>query len=157
MKNDIYTSIVAILLLFMMNVIRGAINDSLGYRYGLSDVSGSLIMIAIVVSFYLLTARIKMKLRKSLRLPILRVIFWLIIAYPLLVTSTGHYQTADFINASIPLLCFLANTIALEVSNYSWVSDSQFHLWGVYILGVSIYLFAVLELSAQITKRLEQC
>lgn len=153
MKKDAYIAITAIIIFTLMNVIGGLINDSLGYSYGLDRVFESTPLLIIFSFFYWLTSLWKIRLRTSLRLPIIRTIFWIIISIPLFRNSDSAMAAGDFIDAAIPSFCFLTNTIGIQLNDISWLSDLRFNLWGIMILGVSIYQFITLEISTVIINK----
>lgn len=156
MRTDIYIALIAVFLFFCGNVAGGLLNDHLGYYPGTNQIMSSLVLIVTFCSLQYLLARTDISLRKSLRLPVLRAIFWIIISWPLLDESYQPFHEADFIDAIIPSFCFLASTIALETNEITWLRETRFGLWGIYILGVTIYQIVVLELSELIFKSFQR-
>lgn len=62
--------------------------------------------------------------------------------------------TADLIDAVIPAFFFLTNTIGLLLKDIAWLGEVRFGLWGIMILGVSIYQFITLEISTLIVNKI---
>jgi hypothetical protein len=62
--------------------------------------------------------------------------------------------SGDFIDAVIPTFCFLTNTIGLLLKDIAWLGEIRFVLWGILILGVSIYQIVILEISTLIINKI---
>ena len=154
MKTDLYIGLTAITLLSIINIIGGLINDSLGHYYGIDEVLNSIIIFPFFGFFYWLTSLWKIRIRKSFRFPIIRAIIWLIIAIPIIKESQGAMASADLIDAVIPHFCVLITMLALYIKDYDWLSEIRFPLWGIMIIGVSIYQILILEVSKLIIKKI---
>jgi len=139
-----------------MNLIGGVVNDNLGYYPGSDGLFSSLILFLLFGLIHLVISQIRMRIRKSLRLPMIRTLFWVIIALPLLLENSKSFHQADLIDAIIPSFCFLASTFAMKLNEVQWLSEIRFSLWGVYIIGVSCYQILVLELSSRIINKIEK-
>jgi hypothetical protein len=154
MKKDLYIALTSIVIFTLMNAIGGLINDSLGYYYGLDQVLESIPLFLIFGLFYWLSSLLKIKLRKSLRLPVIRTLFWALISIPIFTSGSNTMASGDFIDAVIPTFCFLTNTIGLLLKDIAWLGEIRFVLWGILILGVSIYQIVILEISTLIINKI---
>jgi len=156
MRTDIYIALIAVFLFMCGNLAGGLINDHLGYYPGTNEIMSSLVLIVAFCSLHYILARTDISFRKSLRLPVLRAIFWIIISWPLFDENHKPFHEADFIDAIIPSFCFLASTIAIETYEITWLRETRFGIWGIYVLGVTIYQILVLELSEVIFKSFQR-
>lgn len=156
MKNDLYTGLLAFTFFNVINFIGAIVNDSLNYYFGINELSYSFISTSFFCLFYFLSTRISMKLRKSLRIPILRGVFWLLNTLPIILNPDGNnISNADAIDLLIPSFCFFVNTINVNLYSFEWIYNTRFDLWGIIVIGVSLYQYLVLEISSQIVFRIQ--
>lgn len=153
MYKDISIAFVSILIFTSINILSGIINDMLGFYYGLNQVIDSIPLFIIYGFLYWLTSLINIRLRKSLRLPIIRTLLWILISIPLLTNGSNALATGDLIDAVLPFFFLLTNPLVHLLNSITWLREIRFGLWGVMILSVSVYQFFILEVSTFIVNR----
>ena len=95
--------------------------------------------------------RIKSNLRKSLRTPFFRTVFWLIIAIPFLGNNPiSQMASGDFIVEILPFTCFYLSLLEPYFEGFHWMV----YIVTVYIFGIAIYQVIVLEISRFQAERL---
>jgi hypothetical protein len=154
MKRDAYAALVMVIIFTLGNLIAGLINDAHGIYLGAKDAIQSSLFFVFFGFFFWLSCIPRIRIRKSLRLPLVRAIFWTFVSIGLWYgDASSQMATADFIDATIPLFCFFTNTIGLVEQKFIWTTNSHFHVIGVYIIGVTLYQIAVIELSYLIVSK----
>jgi len=154
MKKDLYISLIAIGSFFCVNLLGASMNGLFRIYPGFDQLLSSIFLIFLFAVFHFVFSRIQIATRKTLRLPLIRTVFWTIIALPILLNKPATFQDADFIDAIIPSFCFLASGCAMLVQEIEWIQKTNFTLWGIYILGVSLYQILVLELTTKIVDKI---
>lgn len=156
MKNDAYIALVAVIIFTTVNFIGGLVNDAKGYAFGTDKVIECIPFHLIFGFMYWLTCLPKIRIRKSLRLPILRTIFWTLIAIGMWTgDSLGQMAAGDFMDAAIPPFCFFINTIGLALNDIEWLRDLNFYVIGISIIGVTFYQILVLELATMSIEKIK--
>ena len=153
MKRNAYIALIALLIFTIINLIGGITNSAKGYAWNTNDVIEIIPLHLIFCFLFWLTSIPNIKIRKTLRLPIIRLIFWTLIAisYWTSKSTLSQMATGDFIYDTIPAFCFFINTIGLSLIN-----NSDVYLIGVLIIGVTVYQIMVLELAALIMNKIKR-
>ena len=152
-RQDLYISIISIVIFTLLNFIGGIINEFYNFSsYGLTKVLETVPLFFIFGSCHFVLSQWESRLRKSLRLPIMRMILWVLIALPLLADSSSAISimaSADLVYAVIPGFSFLLTNVALLLNKNDWYT-LETDVFGVMIFGVSVYQYIVLEVSTLI-------
>jgi len=158
MKTNAYIALISFVIFTVINLFGGLVNEAKGYVWNMSDVIRVIPLHLVYCFLFWLTCIPNIKIRKTYRLPILRMIFWILIALSYWMNNSGIGQTAtgDFIFDIIPAFCFFVNTVGINLNNIEILSNSNVYLIGVLIIGVTVYQILVLELSTRIMNRVKR-
>lgn len=153
MKRNAYIGLIALTIFTIVNLIGGIVNSSKGYAWNKNDVLEVIPLHLIFCFFFWLTCIPNIKIRKTFRLPIVRMAFWTLIALSYFTSKSGSSEmaTGDFIYDTIPAFCFFVNTIGVSL-----ISDSNFYLIGVLIIGVTLYQILVLEMATLLMSKIKR-
>ena len=152
MKKDLIVSCISLLIFWLVNLSFALLKI---HGDSVFSIKASIEAITFQAMFCVLVwfvSRINIKIRKSVRMPIIRALFWLWIAYPLLSEAVGmsHITSGDFIVAVLPYFCFYLNLLAPLFEGCPWF----IYILVVYIIGISVYQISVLEFSSFIVTKL---
>ena len=154
MKKDFYIALIAISLMFLINILGGAINQSLNYYRKLDDLFRLFPELLIIGATYWILARIKIgRMRKSLRLPIIRIIFWggLLLIAVLTDNDYGLMIGWDNLIDHNTAICFPLATFSIGLRDiYSFINLTMFDLWGI-----ALYEFVIFEIAQKILSKIE--
>jgi len=156
MKRHFCIALVSIAIFTLVNLLAAIFNESKGFPRpgGIQDVSASIIFVSIVGFFYFLTSFVNVGLSETVKLPLIRIVFWLIIALPVFTSSPRALASGDFIYAAVLPSHLWISTLFSTISEYGFLSNGKIKLAGIIILGVSIFQFFVFQLSTIIINKL---
>jgi hypothetical protein len=156
MKKDLYISLAALIIFSTFNLIGGIINDVKGSIYNTHHFFESIPFHLIFCLLFWMTCIPGIIIRKTLRLPIIRTIFWLLICINIWTgDSMNQIKTIDLADAAIPPFCFFISIIGSISYKIDCLNNLSFRLFGILILGVSFYQIIVLELATIIINKLQ--
>jgi len=145
MKKDFYTALIAILLMFFINIIGSVINQYLNYYRNFKDLFILFPQLLLIGITYWILARIKInQIKKSIRLPIIRTIFWSgLLLIPILTNNRYSFMIgADFLLDYNSGICFPLATILIGLKNNSNIFFD--------ILVIAFYEFIIFEIANKI-------
>ena len=152
MKINLYTALLIVALLTIVNIIGGLINQQLNYAGQLKDVLRILPIHLIFGGLFWLTCIPKLIIDKALRLSLLRIIFWTIIVSYGFVTDS-RMVSEDFLSDYNQSFCFFVNTIGLLLNkvNIGFLHNQYFEIFGINIIGVALYEFVIIKIAIFLT------
>lgn len=159
MIKNAYVAIIALVIFTLVNLIGGYINDIHhdGHAYyGLKAVPQVIPFHLFFGGLFWLSCLPDIKIRHTWRLPLIRTVFWSLVAIDMFAGSESTQNgKGDFIDALIPPFCFFIKTITGLLNNSEWLRDTHFDLFGVQIIGIMIYQVIVLEMATYIVNKLK--
>jgi len=143
-KKDFFISLMAFLIFGAVNLSFGLLNILENNELNTTTAIECLVFQALFCLLVWILSQIKISVRKSIRMPIIRSLFWLWIAYPLLGDNNiSQIASGDFIVAVLPFFCFYLNLLEPLFEDFSWFT----YILVVYIVGIAMYQILVLEIS----------
>ena len=115
MKRQLYIIGLIFLIMSIVNFFGEIVNRLLDYHSWM-DFSGTLMFIGIFCGIYLLTTKINLKIDNSLKLPIIRTIFWILLVSSDLFTEPNIDGEASYLlYLTNTALCTLWDTILKSI------------------------------------------
>jgi len=160
MRKAAYTATIAVIVLTVVNLIGGLINKANGL-YPQTDVVPFIFVLHLICGgLYVVSCRPKWRLRPSMRWPLARTAYMLLVVYEYewgTMLKQNNWRPSIEHVASFDFLGLHTLSNYLYQADLGWVSTWSFQFYVIYILGISVYHILVLEganwLAGRLLKR----
>jgi hypothetical protein len=153
LKHDAYIALIALILFTLINFLGGLVNDIAGSYYGTDRVIECIPLHLIFCSLFWISCIPEIPIKKTLRFPLFRALFWFLIYTYLL--NKGQLDT-ELIDSIVPFFCFFLSSTSEIFNTIGWPDILYFKLYGVLIIGVTLYQVLILEISTTGAKKLRE-